>query len=232
MSSKSIENLAYELGPEGRGIGVMWQFMDRDYTDAINQELADPELPWYKQTGFMNKAGKWIDQNFEVFALKLTRGDQETYAHMQAYHSLAGFVTENVVEPLAEHFPSRETWGADELSSQRYPDKVGELSWHFDLERHTGIIAICSVDGQAVLSAQTRLGVFNFELHPGDIAVLRAPGLFDAGLVDGPFRPRHAVTEILGDQPRTSITIRDNNLPDTKPDRFEYANWHPEQPAQ
>ena len=227
-----VEYVAHKLGPEGPGFVQLTECIPPETNEQIATELSPQNVPWVPQYNrYENQRGIEVKQAFDVFAHKYGRGDQAIMERLPAFNSLGSLVTKQIVEPLTEYFQSLKTWELDELSAQRYPHAKGVLTWHRDLARHPGIIAICNITGEATLSARdTHHQECPMFLMPGDVVVLRAPGLFDKNLIEGSIRPEHAVTNIHGSDDRISITARANSSPDQPIKNFYYHNWGP-QPA-
>lgn len=195
-----------------------------DHCDHIVKELSEPSTPWYQQYNtFVNQRGVTVSQRFEVYAHKYSHGSQEDIAVRPNLHRLASFVVDNITQPLSKYFPSLQVWEADEVSAQKYLDTEGHLTWHRDLERHPGVIAICNIVGKAMLGIKHNPKDTSVaSLESGDILLLRAPGLYDS---DVELRPEHAVMSVKGPNDRISVTLRDNTRPDDPIPNFRYHNW-------
>jgi len=230
MAIDDIQAVVHDLGPEGVGFSVLEELIPDGIVDQAYTNL-DDSLPWYEQhNSFRNRRGVMVHQNFEVFGHKLSRGSQEMLVHLPFIQALGHVVTTEVVEPLGEHFPSLQSWEADECVAQKYKDQEGYLTWHKDLERHPGIIVIANILGIGKLSARRHehSKIHQTDLYPGDILLLRAPGLYPAKL---DVRLEHAVDTVHGPNGRISVTYRANLLPDEPIEDFHYHNWQPVQPV-
>jgi hypothetical protein len=112
-------------------------------------------------------------------------------------------------------------WEADELSLHRYDDPDLGLSLHKDNLRFTGVIAILSLEGKADLATDEKV----YSAKPGDLLLLRAPGLLN---VPGDHRPEHSVVN-LRTPTRTSMMLRANKRPNEQIKGFSYDNWPKDQ---
>lgn len=224
--SFDVEFAAHKLGPEGPGFVHIPNLIPHDTNKQIAAELTELHLPWTRQFNNVENDEGHVVQRFYAFAHKYGRGDQALLEKLPTFNSLGKLITKEVVEPLAEMFPSLKTWELDELTAQRYPHDEGVITWHRDLARHPGVIATGNIVGEATLSVRD----LQFQdrpifLMPGDVVVLRAPGLFDKSLIEGDIRPRHAVTSLHSKGDRISITARANSIPDEPIKNFYYHNW-------
>lgn len=104
------------------------------------------------------------------------------------------------------------TWRPNEVSVQRYrPGPLG-IEPHRDNLRYRGLVAIFTTKGCArfrVLEAREGGVLAEWTPHPGDLVLLRGPGL--AGVRDG--RPFHAIDAPERGQ-RWSVSFRQNARPD------------------
>lgn len=216
-------DVAEQLGPDGSGYSLQAEAITRRYLEPALQELQEAPLPWWPQyNSFTNARGITVHQAFDVFAHKFSRGSQKILEHIPALHSLTDLVIATQVDPLAKVFPSLRGWEPDELSIQRYPRQDGGLSFHKDLARHTGVIIICSLTGEAELHVKTQTQIERVACHAGDVLLLRAPGLFET---TEDTRPEHAVSTVRGSETRISATLRANNKPNEPIPNFSYNNW-------
>jgi len=104
-------------------------------------------------------------------------------------------------------------WVPNELTAMRYAPVSGGIDVHLDGRRYRHLVAIVSLAGAAELDVVgDRAGTevqASFSCRPGDLVLLRGPGL--GGLADG--RPLHRIRN-LGQEPRLSVTLRmDASLP-------------------
>jgi hypothetical protein len=225
MSEINPNKIADQLGPEGPGYARIGSMIPAEVYNEVCAELNDA-LPWQPQYNrYRNQRGITVEQAFDVFAHKYSRGSQEMLTKLPAFHSLGSLVTSRLVEPLSEYFPSLTAWNVDELSAQRYKAETGILTWHRDLARHPGVIAICNITGGAVIGVRHQKEESCVVLQPGDVLALRAPGLFDASGLSEDIRPEHAVLSAGGKQGRISVTARANNNPAQPIRNFSYYNW-------
>jgi len=213
---------ANELGPEGPGAVQLANFVNPAILYPARKELSNPHLPWYEQhNSFINDRGIEVQQYFEVFGHKLSRGSQEILARLPAVCMLGNIVTSQLIEPLQVFFPSLESWQMDEFAVQRYSGEMGKLTWHKDLKRHPGLVVILNLIGNAMVHTRHSLFERDFVLSTGDVLLVRAPELYPS---DEDIRPEHSV-EIIGDLTRTSVTFRANNKPTVPIKGFRYHNW-------
>lgn len=223
-TSKILGEIVEDLGPEGPGYYVLDDYVPADLMASLYKEINDGPLPWYPQYNkFRNTRGVEVEQAFDVFAHKLSHGSQEILGRLPALCMLGNFIMKDIIEPLKEPFPALEDWQIDEATLQRYQNIEGRLTLHKDLERHTGIIAICNLMGKACLSMKPPASyATSIPVAPADIVLLRAPELFESRQE---VRPEHAISNVRGFHGRVSATFRANNRPDEPIDNFRYHNW-------
>jgi len=227
MSDIDFEKLAHDLGPEGPGFAVLPDAYPEGNLVELQDELTNPELVWRQQSDVLAKSGR-IKQVFSTFAHKLSQGDQAAIAKMPAFAAVAEFAAAQIASPLESYFPPLKTWEADEITAQKYPGITGELSGHFDLERHPGVIVTLNAVGTGILGVESRLSphyITEFLMRPGSLFVQRGPGLFNEELLIGArMRQKHSVstTDPAG---RTSVTVRANNRHTEPIKGFFYHNW-------
>ena len=222
---REVEYWADELGPYGPGYVVCRQLLAPTLAKGIAEELEDPALEWEVSKDSTDQMGNPVLQTFDVYSYKLSFGDQENIQTMPNFTSLGDLVMSDVVKPLATFFPPLSSWQPDEITAQRYRNNVGKLSWHRDLNRHPGIIAVSNITGSAELSVRQHMQTSAVTLEEGDVLLLRAPLLFDEQPVGGDVRPQHAVTDVAGSKDRISVTVRANRFPQRKIKNFHYSNW-------
>jgi len=226
----SISIAAEQLGPDGPGFYLVERLIPTQLLTEVNQDLELP-LDWFAQyNSFVNDRNVVVDQAFEVFAHKCSRGPQEFIDRLAGISKLGDLVTTELVEPLQMYFPSLTGWQIDEMVAQHYQDNIGELTWHMDLARHPCLIVICNVVGQATLKLRqlgSKSSETKVELAPTDVLMLRATDLFDS---QAELRPEHAVSQTSGEFGRTSVTFRANSQPDKQIRGFYYHNWGPKPP--
>lgn len=133
--------------------------------------------------------------------------------------------TAELVQGNGKHYPQLFSWNAIDIVIQRYgPD--GILTGHKDLARHPYIIASFTLTGSCrfeVLETRDGRVTKSIQPKPGDLVLLRAPGLASPFGVDD--RPFHRVSGALDSRvPRTSVTFRDNLSPGRTIHGFTYLN--------
>lgn len=141
------------------------------------------------------------------------------------YQEVAGYVvtsSEAAGFPLADHLRRelsqrvRDTGAgmegltsfvANEVHVQRYAQGSSGISPHRDGTRYRPLLAVFTTAGRARFSvhpARDAEPLAAWEVAPGDLVLLRGPGL--AGADDG--RPMHAVSGPTGDEARYSVSVR------------------------
>lgn len=229
MIYTEYENFKAEFIDPGKdGVVIIKEFTAAANLSDISAELADPErIAWRdNHSTYVNKRGLKIVQNHDTFALKLSDGDQSMTERMPAVMRNARSI-QVFIQRLGIIFPSLDNWEADELSLHRYDAKLG-LSRHKDNARFIGVIAISALEGECDLEVSNDAGTTAYPTHPGDLIMLRAPGLIDS---DEDLRPEHAVVNVRTPT-RTSLMLRANNRPDETIPGFHYENWSPAIPAE
>lgn len=130
---------------------------------------------------------------------------------MAALEELEGNIRKYVTS-AAVSFPNLADWIPNDIAIQKY-DQEGYITAHRDLKRHILVIAIANIDGSCrleTLTSRKRATVRQFLTEPGDLILMRAPGLTDA-TEDRPF---HRITGNLYQfGHRISVTFRLNNRP-------------------
>jgi hypothetical protein len=133
--------------------------------------------------------------------------------------------TEELIRSSLEICQSLGSWNAIDIVVQRYGYN-GVLTGHKDLARHPYIIASFTVTGSCrfeVLETRDGQVIKSMQPKPGDLMLLRAPGLASPPGIDD--RPFHRVSGALDpDEPRISVTFRDNIAPDQTIYGFTYLN--------
>lgn len=120
-------------------------------------------------------------------------------------------------EKLAD--PGLMNWFGREVAVNRY-GRDGGLGAHRDLKRHPDVLAIWNVCGSCdfeMLSDREGHVLKSFQPHPGDLVLLRGMGSPDR-------RPFHRVSNVIGEGPRISVTVRHDTDPDNLIAGFTYAN--------
>ena len=215
----SYENLADE---KASGVEIVNNFVTIEQIEAVLNELADEQkVDWYDaHEVYQNQRGLTITQNHFTFALKLSRGDQSILKQLPAIDQLKT-KTEDFINNLAETFPSLANWQADEVSFHLYDDQEVGLSKHRDNLRFVGLVAIVALEGQADLVISRPDDDLILPTEPGDLCLLRAPGLIESELE---IRPEHSLLN-LKTETRTSMMVRANNRPGEPLAGFKFNNW-------
>ena len=214
----------HDLSEPGRsGVLRVPEFIGGLLLEAVQTELSDPSrVAWRdNHSTFVNKRGLTIVQNHDVYALRLTAGDDTKLKRLPAVAAAAHSVR-RFVRRLGQSFPVLANWQPDELSLHRYDDAEVGLSFHKDNLRFTGAIAILSLEGDCDLAVRSVQGnVTAYPAEPGDLFLLRAPGLIDS---DDDLRPEHAVLN-LRTPTRISMMLRQNRRAAERLPGFEFDNW-------
>ena len=136
---------------------------------------------------YKNNRGLTIIQNHFTFALKLSEGDQSLLEQLPETVALKER-TQRFINDLSTIFPSLANRGADELPFHLYNDKEVGLSRHRDNMRFIGLIAIIALSGECDLVITHKGEDIELSVIPGDLCLLRAPGLIDSA---AEVRPEH-----------------------------------------
>ncbi len=214
----------HELGPNSNGVLHLPRFVGGVMLRNMQMEAEDPtRVAWHdNHNTYVNKRGLTIVQNHDVYALKLSEGDQEPLRRIPHLVSAAHRVTSFIQR--IDAFPGLETWKPDELSLHRYDDPELGLSFHKDNQRFVGVIAILAVEGVCRLLIRKSPEddeVHEYVIGAGDLVLLRAPELYET---EEDIRPEHSVGSLLTPT-RTSMMLRDNNKPRERVAGFRYENW-------
>lgn len=205
-------------------IGVFHEpgFLDIHELTAIQEELTDTEKIAWEDTHdvYTNERGLVITQNHDTYALKLSRGDQSPLDRIPHIRHAMDYIRTRVGE-MALTIPSLVSWEPDEMSLHRYDDAEIGLDFHKDNNRFTGLIAIVALDGICDIVVRRDYQAVVTTTKPGDLVLLRAPGLVDT---TEDLRPEHAVLN-LQTPTRTSLMVRANKKPDEALPNFHFANW-------
>ena len=124
------EQALAELKEPGRsGVARAEQFIGSILLDAIQGELHDPaRVAWRdNHDTYVNQRGLTIVQNHDVYALKLSDGDQTPLERIPVIEGTTRKM-QRFVRWLAPDFPSLAAWEADELSLHCYDDADVGLS--------------------------------------------------------------------------------------------------------
>ena len=217
--SSSIEALG---DPEEIGALKVPRFVGRRLLSRVQSELNDSHAVAWRDNHktYVNKRGITIVQNHDVYALKLSAGDQTPLERIPALVTAMMGVS-LFVESIADQYPNLSSWKPDEMSLHRYDDPEVGLSYHKDNLRFTGVIAILSVSGNCDLMARFNERETTMTTEPGDLFLLRATGLTDS---DEDLRPEHAIVNLRTPE-RASMMLRDNNRPSEVIEGFVFDNW-------
>lgn len=207
---------------EGAGVEIINGFASCPEIDSVLKETRDPErVQWLDaHETYKNKRGLTIVQNHFTFALKLSAGDRSFLARLPQTMALKER-TQKFINGLAGAFPSLADWEADELSFHLYDTKEVGLSRHRDNQRFVGVVAIISLDGECDLVVTHQGQDIELPVIPGDLCLLRAPGLIDT---DEEIRPEHSIQNLRTDT-RLSMMLRANNRPTEAIPGFKFNNW-------
>lgn len=239
------DRIGHCLGKQGCGAVALKSLLDEDFRKELMEEIEDPDKVIWRDAGetYTNDRGVLVEQNHDVFALKLSRGDQSQRVWVPKMDQLH-VATQSLVRSVGDLYPSLVKWRADEMSYHRYYDAEKGLTFHRDNLRFTGVIAVVSVlgecDFQVIDRDELEVGVdpetgkkkvlswdwrntYNIPTTPGDVVLTRAPGLFDE-MDNDKDRPEHAVLNVRV-LPRISFMLRANNKPEDSSYGFTYHNW-------
>ena len=216
--------MSYEAlsDPEATGLTVIKEFVGADERAEVLAETQDINKVQWLDTHetFVNARGLTIVQNHFTYALKLSHGDQSPLTLLRATNSLYKR-TDHFVKALAPTFPSLASWQADEMSFHLYDTPEVGLSRHRDNARFVGVIAILAIDGECDLTVRHEETDVAYAVVPGDLCLLRAPGLIDTSKE---VRPEHSVGNLKTDT-RLSMMLRANSRPDEAIPGFQFNNW-------
>lgn len=133
--------------------------------------------------------------------------------------------TELLVRSARKSFPQLATWQAYDTMVHKY-SSTDFLGAHRDLERHPQVIAIYTVTGECkfeLLTSHDGEVTKVFYPTPGDLLLLRAPGLSGCAEDD---RPVHRVSgNMLPGRHRISVTFRGNLRPNKPIPGIVFQNW-------
>jgi hypothetical protein len=208
--------------PQALGAHIIEGFASREQIAAVNAETNDPgKLAWLDaHETYTNQRGLIIVQNHFTYALKLSTGNQSPLEALPATVAMHQRI-ERFITGLAPIFPSLATWKADELSFHLYDDQEVGLSQHKDNTRFIGLIAIMAIDGECDLVINHHGEDTALTVRPGDLSLLRAPGLIEA---EFDIRPEHSVQN-LRTPTRLSMMVRANSRPHDAIPGFRFNNW-------
>ena len=208
------------------GVEIIKGFADQTEVNSVLEEANDPErVQWFDaHEVYKNNRGLTIVQNHFTFALKLSEGDQSFLDQLPRTVALKERTQQFIKKDLSTTLPSLVDWEADELSFHLYDDKEVGLSRHRDNMRFIGLIAIIAVDGECDLVITHKGEDIKLSVTPGDLCLLRAPGLINS---DAEVRPEHSVQN-LRSKTRLSMMLRANNRPTEAIKGFRFNNWDPD----
>lgn len=241
---EDTSRLEHNLSHAGCGAAKISSMLNEDFRSKLLDEIVDEiDTKWIDAGDtYYNNRGVEITQNHDVFALKLSRGDQSQRARLPFMDRLAE-ATQTLTRSLGELYPALIDWQADEMSYHRYYDAEEGLTFHRDNLRFIGLIAVVSVMGECdfqivnrdvdetdidPLTGKVRVvtwdwhSTYTIPTNPGDVVLTRAPGLFVSSQTDD--RPEHAIMNVRV-LPRISFMLRANNRPDDTGYGFTYQNW-------
>lgn len=244
ISPETYTDLEQSLGPDGLGVCRLGSILKDEFRLQLIDEMNDPTRVRWWDAGdvYVNHRGVKIVQNHDVYALKLSAGNQGPIDDVPSMTRLTND-TQSFVQSLSSVFPSLDGWTADEMSYHKYYDRDVGLSYHRDNARFVGLIAVVALAGECdfkVIDRQPASWIFDKKLgkkvvsewlvnyehsyttKPGDMVLTRATGLY-AGMTDDD-RPEHAVMNVRS-IPRVSFMLRDNRLPLNQDYGFTYYNW-------
>ncbi|MYB75549.1 MAG: hypothetical protein F4X83_00295 [Chloroflexi bacterium] len=209
----------------GTGVEIIPCFADPSEVAVVAKEAGGLGKEWLDaHETYQNKRGLEIVQNHFTFALKLSRGDQSFLDRLPNTVALKE-KTQDYVNEMSAEFPSLENWEADELSFHLYDDQEVGLSRHRDNLRFIGLVAIVAIEGECDLVITHKGQDMISPVLPGDLCLLRAPGLIDT---DEEIRPEHSVQN-LKTETRLSMMLRANDRPAEAIPGFKFNNWDPGQ---
>ena len=213
---------------EQPGVEIIHDFADQAEVKSVLQEANDPEkVQWLDaHEVYKNNRGLTITQNHFTFALKLSAGDQSFLDKLPQTLALKER-TQRLINGLSSLSPALADWQADELSFHLYDDQQVGLSRHRDNMRFIGLVAIIAINGQCDLVVRHKDQDINLPVIPGDLCLLRAPGLVDC---EAEVRPEHSVQNLKADT-RLSMMLRANSRPTEAIEGFRFNNWHPQDQA-
>lgn len=159
-----------------------------------------------------------VKQKFDRYAFFEQAPDMPKLTEMQLF-------AQSLIRLSAEEYPVLSEWTARDIVIQRY-GADGLLTAHKDLRRHPYLIASFTLTGSCrfeLLEKRDGPVVKTMIPEPGDLVLLRAPGLANDKSVDD--RPFHQVSGSLDSGvKRLSLVFRDNHNPDKLINGFRYHN--------
>jgi len=192
---------------------------------------------------YINNRGVAVEQNHDVFALKLSAGDQAPIRAVPKSAKIKNEI-EELIRGLDGTYSGLRSWSADEMSYHRYYDQQVGLSFHRDNLRFVGMIAVLTVlgesdfqiinrepvsymvdseSGKSVVSEWKWHSTYTIPVSVGSLVLMRAPGLLP-NPKNRELRPEHAVLNMKTDN-RIAFLVRANNRPLDQNYGFSYYNW-------
>lgn len=229
VNAKKFDGVDVVLGPSGIGSFVIRNVLDPDQIEIMQAEIFDPHCVGWRDNHdrYVNDRGLDIIENHDVFALKLSDGDQNVVASVPHMRALAANI-QKLGRGLSGVFPNLRNWTADEMSLHRYDDPDIGLSFHRDNLRFTGLIAVLTLEGESDVVIRDETNTEHvLPMYPGDLNLTRATLLYDSFDGSGwpePLCPDHAVVNLRTSH-RTSFIVRDNIVPDFVIPGFKFDNW-------
>lgn len=216
------------IDPKGMGVEIVKGFARQSEIRSVFEEASDPQkVQWLDaHEVYENNRGLTIVQNHFTFALKLSEGDQSFLRRLPGTAALKER-TQEFINGLSDVFSSLADWEADELSFHLYDDKEVGLSRHRDNLRFVGLVAIVAINGACDLVVSHEGKDVGLPVVPGDLCLLRAPGLIKS---DSEVRPEHSVQN-LKTETRLSMMLRANDRPTEAIKGFKFNNWDPDNSA-
>lgn len=231
ITPDKLEGIETRLGREGIGAFHIPEAITPQAQELLLTEMTDPTAVqwWDVHETYENLRGKLIVQNHDVFALKLSRGDQRQVEAAPHMHQLAQ-EQESFIRGLGAIFPSLLGWTADEMSYHDYDDTEVGLSFHKDNKRFPGLVAVTTIKGASDFSISSETegegqSTYTIPVRPRSLVLMRAVGLVSE-LPDEDLRPEHGVYNVQ-EGGRVAFMLRDNTKPDDSSYGFTYANWGP-----
>ncbi|MCA9309011.1 hypothetical protein KC973_01415 [Candidatus Saccharibacteria bacterium] len=244
VAEHKLARVEHALGKDGPGAVRLPDVLDTDFLNDLVAELHDDSCVKWRDAGdtYVNGRGVQVVQNHDVFALKLSAGDQSYTEQVPLMNQLM-CETEDFVQSLSDRYPSLDGWEADEMSYHRYYDPEVGLSFHRDNKRFHGVIVVITIHGASDFQVIDRTPVaweydeasgrdmvsewhwgstYTIPTQPGDMVLTRATGLMPWMTVAN--NPEHAVMNVH-DLPRISFMVRANSRASDTAYGFEYTNW-------
>jgi hypothetical protein len=231
---EKLVGLEAALGPGGIGTFVVPQVVTEPQLTFINQEINDPHaLPWQDNHEDIQNARFTVVQRHDVYALKLSAGDQAPVERLPRLRALTNNIGQMIVE-LSDVFPALIDYVPDEMSLHRYDEPEVGLSFHKDNVDFFGLVAVLTTDGSKDLVIRTEDGqeIPHFT-QPGDLMLTRVNQLYphpkkytdhEGKQKDVNICPDHGVYNVSKPY-STSFIVRANSLPQYQIKGFRYANW-------